>query len=84
MTHYYFWFTCFVILTYLIATDNSIARFIVLLSKVARVEYEKAKWWALYNPGNPVVKYLMWRKAMKMAKELQTEFMKDNLNGKKH
>lgn len=73
MTHYYFWFTCFVILAYLIATDNSIARFVILLSKLARVEYEKAKWWVLYNPGNPVVKYMIWRRAMKMAKEFEKE-----------
>ncbi len=82
MTYYYVWFAFFAILAFFIATDNSIATFVVLLSKIARVQYEKAKWWVLYNPGNPVVKYMMWRRAMKMAKELQNEFMKENSNGK--
>lgn len=82
MTYYYVWFAFFAILAYFISTDNSIATFVVLLSKIARVQYEKAKWWVLYNPGNPVVKYMMWRRAMKMAKELQNEFMKENSNGK--
>jgi hypothetical protein len=79
MTYYYVWFAFFAILAYFIATDNSIATFVVLLSKIARVQYEKAKWWVLHNPGNPVVKYMMWRRAMKMAKELEKEF---NLNSK--
>ncbi len=47
-----------------------------MLTQLARVQYEKVKWWTLHNPANPVVKYLMWRRAMKIAKELQKEFEK--------
>ena len=50
-----------------------------MLTQLARVQYEKTKWWILHNPANPVVKYLMWRKAMKMAKELEEEIKKNNL-----
>jgi len=28
----------------------------------------------LNNPRNPVVKYLMWRRSMKLAKELMDEY----------
>jgi hypothetical protein len=30
----------------------------------------------LYNPANPIVKWLMWRNALRMAKELEKEFKK--------
>jgi len=41
------------------------------------LQYEKIKWWLIYNPQNPVVKYLMWRKSMKMAEELMKEYDND-------
>jgi hypothetical protein len=41
--------------------------------KLIKFEYEKKKWWFLNNPRNPVVKYLMWRRSYKLAKELQDE-----------
>jgi hypothetical protein len=45
-----------------------------MLTQLARVQYEKVKWWALHNPANPLIKYLIWRRSMKIAKELQKEF----------
>jgi hypothetical protein len=48
----------------------------VLLTGLARVQYEKIKWWVLYNPANPIVKWLMWRNALRLAKELEKEFKK--------
>lgn len=44
-----------------------------MLTQLTRVQYEKTKWWILHNPANPIVKYLMWRRAYKIAKELQDE-----------
>jgi hypothetical protein len=41
------------------------------------LNYEKQKWWLLNNPRNPIVKYLMWRRAYKLAKELQRELESD-------
>ena len=55
----------------------SIAQLIILYSKWWRLQYEKLKWWVCYNPRNPVVKYLMWRKSMKMAEELMKEYEND-------
>lgn len=61
---------------YLISTDESVAYAVVLVSKIVKFQYEKTKWWVLHNPANPVVKWLMWRRALKLAKELEKEFKK--------
>ena len=49
-----------------------------MLTQLARVQYEKTKWWVLHNPANPIVKYLMWRRSYKLAKELQEELQSRN------
>lgn len=49
-----------------------------MLTQLAKVEYEKTKWWILHNPANPIVKYLMWRRAYKLAEELQKELESRN------
>jgi hypothetical protein len=74
MNSYYIWFALFAIVAYFIVTDNSIERAFYMLTQLARLQYEKTKWWILYNPANPIVKYLMWRKAYKLAEELKREF----------
>jgi len=76
MNPFYLWFVIFSCIGYLIVTDASVARLFVLLTGLARVQYEKIKWWVLYNPANPIVKWLMWRNALRLAKELEKEFKK--------
>jgi hypothetical protein len=49
-----------------------------MLTQLARVQYEKTKWWILHNPANPIVKYLMWRRSIKLAKELIGELESKN------
>lgn len=78
MSSYTFWFVIFAILCYLILTDNSVARAFYMLTQLARVQYEKTKWWILHNPANPIVKYMMWRRAYKLAQELQQELESQN------
>ena len=73
MIAYYAWFSLFAIIAFLIATDNSIARAFYMLTQLARVQYEKVKFWTLHNPANPIIKYLIWRRSMKMARELMKE-----------
>jgi hypothetical protein len=77
MTAYYFWFGIFTFIFYLAATDDSVAYAVTLVSKLIRFQYEKTKWWLLHNPTNPIVKYMMWRRAWKMAEEFKKEFGKD-------
>ena len=76
MTSYYFWFGIFVFVGYLIVTDISVAYVFTLVSKLIKFQYEKQKWWLLHNPRNPIVKWLMWRRALRIAKELEKEFKK--------
>ena len=70
----YIYFVIFFCIAYLIVTDQSVARAFYMLTQLAQVQYEKTKWWILHNPANPIVKYLIWRKSMKMAEELMKEF----------
>ena len=72
----YIYFIIFFCIGYLIVTDQSVARGFYMLTQLVRVQYEKTKWWILHNPANPIVKYLIWRRSMKLAKELQKEFDK--------
>ena len=74
MSSYTFWLIIFAFVLYFIATDQSVARAFYMLTQLARVQYEKTKWWIVYNPANPIVKYLMWRRSMKLAKELMDEY----------
>ena len=74
MTAYYFWFGIFTFLFYLVATDDSVAYAVTLVSKLVRFQYEKIKWWLLNNPANPIVKWMIYRNSIKMAEELMKEF----------
>jgi hypothetical protein len=74
MTSYYLWFGIFIFVFYLVATDDGVAYTVTLVTKLIRFQYEKQKWWLLHNPRNPVVKWLMWRRAYKLAEELRKEF----------
>jgi hypothetical protein len=76
MSSYYFWFGIFIFVFYLVATDDSVAYAVVLVSKIVRVRYERTKWWLLHNPANPIVKWLMWKNALRIAKQLEKEFKK--------
>ena len=78
MSASYIYFIIFFCIAYLIVTDQSVARGFYMLTQLARVEYEKVKWWILHNPANPIVKYLMWKRAYKLAKELQQELESRN------
>ena len=73
MEVYYFWFFLFAVAAYFIVTDESVAKLVDYGIKLLRFQYEKTKWWVLHNPRNPIVKYLMWRRAMKLAKEIKNQ-----------
>ena len=60
-------------IAYLIVTDESVASAVVLLSHLIKFQYQKTKWMILHSPRNPIVRHLMWRRAYKLAKELQKE-----------
>ena len=74
MTSYYIWILLFAVVAYLIVTDSSVAAAFYYVSKLAKSNFEKQKWWLMNNPRNPVVKYIMWRRSMKLAQELMDEY----------
>ena len=76
MNPFYVWFVIFACIGYLIVTDNSVARLFVLLTGLVRIKYEQIKWFLLHNPANPIVKWLMWRNALRLAKQLAKELNK--------
>jgi hypothetical protein len=78
MSTSYTYFILFFCIAYLVITDQSVAKAFYMLTQLARVEYEKIKWWVLYNPANPIVKYFMWKRSMKLAKELMNELESKN------
>jgi hypothetical protein len=61
------------VVAYLIVTDNSVAAAFYYVVKLIKFEYEKRKWMILNDPRNPIVKYLIWRRSYKLAKELSRE-----------
>ncbi len=78
MSSTYIYFIIFFCLAYLIVTDQSVARAFYMLTQLARVQYEKTKWWILHNPANPIVKYFMWRRSNQLAEELLRELESRN------
>lgn len=70
------WLVLFCFGLYFIVTDNSIAQAFDYAIKIIKNKFSIKLWWLMNNPKNPIVKYLMWRRSIKMAKELQQELVK--------
>jgi hypothetical protein len=73
MSPHYIYLTIFAVIFYVILIDNNVVTAFFLITKWIRFKYEKIKWWLIHNPANPVVKYMIWRRSMKLAKELEQE-----------
>ena len=74
----YFWLGLFLIIGYFVVTDKSLATFLVLTQKRIELEYEKLKWRVMQSPDNPIVKYMIWRRSIKLAEELRKELNEKN------
>ena len=74
MNPLYIYFIIFFCIGYLIVSDASVARLFVLLTALARIQYQKIKWLLLYNPSNPLVKFIIHRRSLRLAKEMMKEF----------
>jgi hypothetical protein len=73
MNSIYLYILIFGCIAYLIIVDESIAALVNYSSRLLRFQYEKVKWILLNDPRNPIVRHLMWRRAYKLAKEIQDE-----------
>jgi DNA modification methylase len=77
METYYIWLVLFAIVAYIIVSDRNVSDAFVYIFDIIKNNIIKQIWWLKNNPKNPVVKYLMWRRSMKMAKDLMKEFEKN-------
>ena len=69
--YYYGLLLFFGVLFYIVGTQPNAARFLVLAQKYVETKYQITKWWLVNNPRNPIVKYLIWRRSLKMAKSIR-------------
>ena len=63
----------FAVAAYFIVTDESVAAAFVYALKLVSTNIRRHWWWLLNNPKNPVVKYLIYRRSLRIAKELMAE-----------
>ena len=74
MESYYFLIFIFAIISYIIISDRNVLDAFVYIFDIVKNRIIREIWWIKNNPSNPIVKYLMWRKSLKLAKELQKKF----------
>ena len=67
----------FAVVAYIIVTDGRAAAVFFYVSKLANTEIKRHWWWLTNNPKNPVVKYMIYRRSLRIAKELMVEINKD-------
>ena len=77
MTSQHFWLVVFAVAVYFIATDESIAAAFYYVTRLAKAYIDRQWWWLLHNPRNPVVKYLIYRRSLKMAEDIMVEINRD-------
>jgi hypothetical protein len=74
METYYIWLILFTVVGYIIVSDRNVLDAFVYIFDITKNNIIKQIWWLKNNPKNPVVKYLMHRRSMRMAKDLMKEF----------
>ena len=67
----------FALVAYVIVTDERVAAAFLYAIKLANTEIKRHWWWLTNNPRNPVVKYLIYRRSLRLAKELMAEINKE-------
>ena len=67
----------FAVVAYIIVTDERAAAAFLYAIKLANTEIKRHWWWLTNNPRNPVVKYIIYRRSLRLAKELMAEINKE-------
>jgi len=73
MNFYYITLSIFAVAAYFILTDEGVAAAFFYVTKLAKAYIEQQWWWLTHNPRNPVIKYMIHRRSLKMAEELMRE-----------
>ena len=69
----YILFTLFAVAMYFIVTDESVAAAFYYVTRLVKAYIQRQLWWFTHNPRNPVVKYMIHRRSLKMAEDLMRE-----------
>ena len=70
-------FGLFAVVAYFIVTDESVAAAFFYVTRLAKAYIQRQWWWFLHNPRNPVVKYLIYRRSLKLAEEMMAKINTD-------
>ena len=62
------------ILVYMMAVDENVSKYILLLWKTLSVNIQRFFWMLWFHPENPIGRYIIWRRSLRIAKELEKEF----------
>jgi len=73
MDSQYIFFLLFAVAAYFIVTDDSVAAAFFYVTKLVKAYIQRQWWWFIHNPRNPVVKYLIYRRSLKMAEKIMAE-----------
>ena len=63
----------FAVVAYVIVTDERAAAAFLYGIKLVVTNIRRHWWWLTNNPRNPVVKYIVYRRSLRLAKELMAE-----------
>jgi len=77
MDSHYIILSLFAVAAYFIITDESVAAAFFYVTKLVKAYTQRQWWWFLHNPRNPVVKYLIYRRSLKMAEEMMAKINTD-------
>lgn len=72
--YYYSLFFVFTVVAVMVVLDANVGDYIILLTKILKVNTERFIWKIRFHPRNPISNYLLWRRSLKMAEEMQKEF----------
>ena len=72
------WFALFAVALYFIVSDESIAAAFYYVVRLATVYVRKQWWWTTHNPKNPIVKYLIYRRSLRLAREIQKKIEEED------
>ena len=73
MTTQYLLLVVFGICLYVVITDSNVAKAFNYIFELASTNIRRKWWWMTNDPSNPVVKYFLYRKNLKLAEELRAK-----------
>ena len=73
MSTQYLLLVIFGICLYVVITDSNVAKTFNYIFELASTNIRRKWWWITNDPSNPVVKYFLQRKNLKLAEELRAK-----------